>query len=397
MFIKRGKMILYSAILAVVLMISILAIYFLGQANLRKVELAKTIRTHPDSTALVAYNFDEHGEMIDDGQALFYSADNPLVMASTMKVVVLAAYESAVVQGVLNPVEQVPVSDLEKYFLPKTDGGAHAQGLAHFGITVDSLGFAKDPAARISLDDIALIMIYYSGNAETDYLMGRLGSERVNSIPGMEHHTPITPVLGMTLALLNHESPLSDKVERLALINNIKQGDFSYFEHLIDLYLHDSSWRESQIAFMQSEEFSNAVIQIGWTGQVEASQLFPKGTAREYARMMAKIASQQFISSEVSQLMQEKLDSVPSEWPLRLLYFRKFGAKSGVTAGVLNLASYAFPKDDPQKSHGRVVVILTNELPYDTWSKQFQYEGVYLLQTGISRTSKAFLKWANSQ
>jgi beta-lactamase class A len=72
--------------------------------------------------------FDDTGELVEDGHALFYNVDEPLVMASTMKIVVLAAYAEAVASGDLDPAEQVLVADLEQYYLPMTDGGAHALG-----------------------------------------------------------------------------------------------------------------------------------------------------------------------------------------------------------------------------------------------------------------------------
>ncbi len=207
--------------------IAFASVYFTYQINHHKSQLAQTIRTNPDTTAVVAYTIDEQGEPVEDGKALFYNADSPLVMASIMKVVVLAAYENAVAQGELDPGEQVAIADLEMYFLPKTDGGAHVQGLASLGLATDTLGFARDQMRKISLDDIARIMVHYSGNAEADYLMERLGTEKVNSIPGMEFHSPIRPILGVALAQLNHEGPLSNTEQRQELINAVERGDFS--------------------------------------------------------------------------------------------------------------------------------------------------------------------------
>ncbi len=264
--------------------------------------------TNPNNSAVAAYTFDSEGELVEDGKALFLGADTPLVMASTMKIIVLATYEYAVTQGELDPAEEVQISELEKYYLPLTDGGAHIQGLGSLGIKTDALGFALDQARTISLDDIARIMIHYSGNAETDYLIERLGTERINAITGSNQHTPIRPTLGIALALMNHEGALSDAVMRGSLVHDVSEGDFRYMERLMDLYIHDPDWRNAQIEFMKSGEYIQAATEIGWVGQVEASQLFPKGTAREYARLMAKVASKQFISPEVSTLMQEKLE-----------------------------------------------------------------------------------------
>jgi len=399
----RGKKLPNWVLIIVLLAVGVVitgGIFYVYQLTRCKSELADYMRSNPDTTAIVAYTIDEHGERVEDGRELFENADNPLVVASTMKIIVLAAYADAVARGELDANEQVSIADLERYHLPGTDGGAHVAGLKSLGLETDASGFARDQTAKIGLDDIARIMIHNSGNAETDYLIARLGVERIVSVMALadlEHHTPIQPILGITLALFNHRAPLIDAEQRQALINEVAYGDFSALESMMDLYLHDQSWRAAQIAFMQSDQFVTVARQMDWAGQVAASQLFPKGTAREYAHLMAKIGSGQFISPQVSVLMQKKLESVPTDWPLRLLFHRRYGAKDGVTAGVLTLASYAVPKFGQLTGRSRVVVILTNELPYEIWLTQMQAQGIYLLQTDLARATGVFYQLTGSR
>jgi D-alanyl-D-alanine carboxypeptidase len=363
------------------------------QANQGKDTLTGIIRANPNTTAITAYTVDANGQQVADGQELFFNADTPLVLASTMKTVVLAAYENAVAGGELDPNQKISITDLEKYYLPQTDGGAHVAGLAELGLSADANGFASDQTAAIPLDAVARIMINNSGNAEMDYLLSRLGEERMNaalSAAGMQQHTRFHSILGITLAMFNHEAPLIDPTRRQVLINQAASGDFSTLEHLADLYLHDPKWRAAQIAFMQSDAFTNAANQMGWEGQVAASQLFPKGTAREYAGLMAQIASGQFISPAVSARIQQKLENIPDEQPMRWLFHQRYGAKGGLTAGVLNLVSYAVPKSGPLAGQTRVIVILTNELPYETWTSLAQFQSVYLLQADLAKAKKIF-------
>jgi D-alanyl-D-alanine carboxypeptidase len=371
----------------------LVAAVFLHQLNQRKNELAEIIRANPTTTAIVAYTMDELGQPVNDGSEVFYNADTPLVLASTMKTVILAAYEDAVERGELDPNEQVTIAELEKYYLPRTDGGAHAAGLATLGLATDAEGFARDQAAKISLDDIARIMIHNSGNAETDYLMARMGAERIAatmSTAGLKHHTPFHSILGISLAMFNHEIPLTDAEQRQALLSEVANGDFTTLEALADLYLHDSNWRAAQLAFMKSEAFTAAAGQMGWDGQVEASRLFPKGTAREYAHLMAQIASGRLISPIVSARIQQKLESTPADDPMRLLFHQRYGAKDGVTAGALTLVSYAVPKSGPLAGQTRVVVILTNGLPYEAWLNLLQFQSIYLLQADLAKKSGTF-------
>lgn len=396
----RGKKALLSLSLIIVLGVGATAlgiVYFIRQLNDRKNQLAEFILANPESAAVVAYTFDENGELVDDGYDLFYNADSPLVMASTMKIVVLAAYTDAVSRGELDPNEKVEIADWERYYLPMTDGGAHVEGLASLGLAAGEDGFARDQTAEVSLDDLTRIMIQSSGNAETDYLIARLGADKIESVmlaAGLESHTPIHSTLGVALALCNHEIPSFRADHFQTLIRDVSKGDTRYLEHLVELYLHDQNWRAAQIEFMVSGLYARTLVQTTWSDQLYVIQLLPKATAREYARLMAKIASGKLISSGVSTRMQQKLESVPSDWPLRLLFYDRFGAKDGVTAGVLTLASYAVPKSGPQAGHARVVVVLTNQLDYDLWSTQLKSEGHYLIHTDLARDSGAFHKLA---
>jgi hypothetical protein len=380
-------------ILGVLLGIGIVAgMVYVSQLNRSKRDLAEYIRAHPDTTAVVAYTIDETGEVLDDGSSMFLNADTPLVMASTMKTVILAAYADAVERGELDPGERVAVAELEKYYLPRTDGGAHAAGLASLKLAADADGFARDRNANIALDDIARIMIHYSGNAETDYLMARLGSQRIEAAlaaAGMTRHTPFHSILGITLAMFDHEAPLTDPTRRMALIDEVNKGDFTTLENLADRYLNDAGWRAAQIAFMRSDAFTAAAGQMGWDGQVEASQLFPRGTAREYARLMALIASGRFVSPAVSRRIQARLETIPAEDAMRWLFHRRYGSKDGVTAGVLTLVSYAEPKSGPLAGQTRVVVILVNEMPYEAWTACLNGQSIYLLQADLARTPAA--------
>jgi D-alanyl-D-alanine carboxypeptidase len=383
---------MFGWVLWIVLSVAVLVImgtlFLLYQANQQKKALTETIRANPNTTAVVAYTLDEQGQPVMDGTEVFYSADIPLVLASTMKTIILAAYEDAVERGKLDPEEQISIADLEAYYLPKTDGGAHVAGLASLGLAADADGFARDRTATLSLDEIARIMIHNSGNAETDYLMARLGSERISTtmeVAGFKNHTPFHSILGITLAMFNHESPLIEINRRQSLLAEVAEGNFNTLEAMSELYLNNPAWRSAQLAFMQSEEFTAVANQMGWEGQVAANQLFPQGTAREYAQLMAQIASGKFISPVISARIQQKLESSPADDPMRLLFHQRYGAKDGSAAGVLTLVSYSVPKSGALNGKTRVVVILTNDLPYQTWANLLQFQSIYMLQSDLAK------------
>jgi hypothetical protein len=180
------------------------------------------------------------------------------------------------------------------------------------------------------------------------------------------------------------------------LIRDVEQENFEYFDTLVNLYLNDAGWRADQIEFMRTDRYIAAANQLGWEGQVEASQLFPKGTAREYAQLMAKVASGKLISQQVSALMQEKLETIPADWPLRTFFYRRYASKDGLTAGLINLASYSVPKNGPLAGQVRIVVIMTNGLPVQSWSSQVNSQGIYFSQTDLARARGVFKNLTNT-
>jgi D-alanyl-D-alanine carboxypeptidase len=375
---------------------------YIGRSYIRQKQvLADFIQANPQTTAVAVYTFDENGDPIEDEYTYFHNADTPLVLASTIKIVVLAAYADAVSEGALDPAEAVRVSEWEKYYLPASDGGAHGKGLASVGLKADEHGFALDPTATVPLDELARIMIHYSGNAATDYLIERIGPERLTAVMtkiGFQNHTPIRPLLGFALAIYNHDYASFKDVPLDDMIADVTADDASRLDALMTLYIQDPDWRNEQIAFITAK---NSSVEVNaeeiWAYQVRAAELLPKGTAREYAMLMAKIASGQLISAQVSAIMQQKLENIPANQPLMILYLDRLGAKDGITAGTLAMASYAQPKRGPVADRSRVAVILANQIPLTVFPGLAQFDGHYLLATDLARAANLLDHLSNGQ
>ncbi|RZQ59430.1 serine hydrolase [Amycolatopsis suaedae] len=104
----------------------------------------------------------------------------PHLLASTVKVVHLAAYATAVAEGRLDPAEPVRLGDWDNHYPYVGDGGAHLQALTALGIPYGDLGTALDPDRTVSLDTLAAAMIDFSDNAAPDYLRRRLGESALH-------------------------------------------------------------------------------------------------------------------------------------------------------------------------------------------------------------------------
>ncbi|MCA9918136.1 MAG: serine hydrolase [Anaerolineales bacterium] len=387
----RVKKVVRWGVLAVVVLIGGGAGLLFWLMNRVQRDLAEFVMAHPEETAVVTYTFDENGNPVEDGGAIFYNADEPLVVASVMKTAVLAAYAQEVAAGNIDPDEPVAVADWERFYLPLSDGGAHKLGLQSLELEADALGFALDQTAVVTLDDLATLMMHTSGNAATDYLLERVGAAAVTAVlqTYLPSHTPISYTLGYALVAFYHEEPFAtDWLQQVQ--TNLASGDSRDVDRLIDLYLNDAAWRVAQIDFMENLAAASLDQEAVWEYQTAVAQLLPKATAREYAQLMAQIGSGQFVSPAVSQIMQQKMETVPSDWPLRALYFERFGAKDGLTAGVLATASYAAPRRGAFGDENRVVVLIVNGLPAQQFARQSQLQGHYLLPIDLAQATGSF-------
>lgn len=103
--------------------------------------------------------------VVDDGEEVVaHQPDEKFALASTIKVLTLLAYAELVASGGVDAGARVTVEELDRYYLPGTDGGAHDNARAEWG-----------DAQVISLDQVVRAMIRYSSNAATDVVLDRVG------------------------------------------------------------------------------------------------------------------------------------------------------------------------------------------------------------------------------
>lgn len=316
-----------------------------------------------DRISVVVATVDADGNL-QASDAVQHNADTPVPLASTVKVVVLAAYAQAVEAGDLNPDERVAVREWERYYMPGTDGGAHPAALERLGIAATGDGLARDASATVSLDQLADVMIAQSDNAATDYLIERLGPQRLEqtiAVAGLRGQDVPLPISGIFLSWQNHEAPTLDAARVAALT---AQGHAAYAAEVRRLAAQyaDTPWGEEERRWLTQGAFrSSAVAQ-----RSAAQATFPRGTASDYARMMGQIAHGTFLSPAVSATMQRHLN-----WPMQVgtnaERFSAFGAKGGSLPGILTDSLYVVPQSGDFAGDVRVSVVLMGEMSMSAW------------------------------
>jgi D-alanyl-D-alanine carboxypeptidase len=325
-------------------------------------DVLRYISIHRQNAALVTFTAAPDGSPDPADPIVFHNADVPMPLASTIKVVVLAAYAREVVAGRVDPKEAVAVGDWERFYLAGLDGGAHSLALADLKIPTDEHGFSEAPGTIVPLDKVVRAMIRRSDNAATDFVMQRLGRSALRAtiaearLSGQD--LPL-PFLGLFLSWTNHEegSLKPGRVRRLQALSR------HHYIARVDRFVaafQDEAWRQEELQAIYEGRLRHPYE----LETLVAGTLSPMGTARDYARIMAGVVTGTFLSPEISAVMRPHLERDL----LGATGFESIGFKGGRFAGALTEAIWFVPSEGDFAGKPRVVILFQRNLHVFPWA-----------------------------
>lgn len=265
--------------------------------------------------------------------------DLALPLASVVKIVIAIEFASQAEEGKIDPSEMISMEEVDKYYFANTDGGAHEAWKNTLG----------DGEEQVSLEQIAQGMMDYSSNANTDYLIERLGLEEVNNRVeelDLNNHDPIYPLtasIAIPERVLEENNLEEDELE--AALRGL--DDDAYRQIAVDLF---EEWQEKPLS---EEEKEKAVALVDMPIQKVWSDRLTHATAEDYHKIMAMLNKKEHYSDA----FYEELDAIFS-LELENEAIERAAQKGGSTAFVLNQAVYA-----EDKAGNRLEMILfTNDL-----------------------------------
>lgn len=277
------------------------------------------IRSNPDRAAVWLVR--------NDTTLVSLRADQKMPLASTVKIIVAIEFAKQAAAGTINPQEMVPLSDLDLYYFTDTDGGAHPQWKK--GLTAQNL-INND---RVPLLEVAKGMIRYSSNANTEYLMDRLGLDKINANLtelNLPRHDRLIPMVAPLLLYSTTDKP--------GTLQRIRAMSAQAYETEA-LAIHQKLKGDADGSYKKQFIFPDMELQKLWSDRLTAS------TVSEYATVMQKLNRRTFYAPAVRGYLDQIM-----EWPLtanpgnRAIY-EHLGTKGGSTAFVLTNALYATMKD----------------------------------------------------
>jgi D-alanyl-D-alanine carboxypeptidase len=280
-------------------------VYFLYTSFFSARHIATIINKHKEHYSIILSE--------DDTILISINPGTTRPLASVVKLIVAIEFAEQVAAKQLEKEQKISVKELERYHIPKTDGRAHEEWLSRL----------KKPQAltgdiQVSLWEIARGMMTYSSNANTEYLLDRLGIDKVNNRLqhlGIEKHSPISYLVSDLYLTAEELSVNTDEeiYEKSKLIHEklkkgiIVPGNFDYEK---DLSLEKQKLLSTRLA---------------------------NSTAAAYYELLKKISSNRYFTGEV----QAELNSIieRKEQPGKHEIVR-YGGKGGSTIWVLNIAAY---------------------------------------------------------
>jgi len=238
-------------------------------------------------------------------------------LASTVKIIVAIEFVKQISSKRIDINEKVHLNQLEKYHIKLTDGGAHKAWLHKMKQQ------SKIQENKINILEIARGMIEFSSNANTEYLMDKLGFENLNNLLkelDLKQHEKLYPFVSSLFVI--HDNLFKDST-------NITKKEYIDLSFKVHEKLKNN---ERDISFAK-EKLTKENIKI-------FSDFFIQGTTKEYVSILDKLNKREYFSDKEY----EYIDYIMTP-PYPNKECLHSGMKGGSTRFILNMAFYETYKD----------------------------------------------------
>jgi hypothetical protein len=319
------------------------------------------ILADPASVGLAAYRVGQE----TDGAYL--NADVPMPLASAVKLIHLVAYAEAAASGQLDPFATVFLSELEAFYQPGMDLGAHNRAIA----ALEEAGrvFAEPPA--VLLHELPGMMIEHSSNAASDYLHLLLSQTTIEQTAinlGLTSQSAPCPFLGQFLAMANHTRPLANDLSTVRAYLDDPAEYGQVVMALTTAFSSDEDFRRQAVRWRRETGRPNSRIQSFF-----AENLNAHGSAADYAGLMARLAQNGLSNPDASYIARRYL-----EWPMQYEanqeLFANLGYKNGALPGILTTLYYAYR---PGEASPVIVALFFRDLDggqYRQWRESLAHD-----------------------
>ncbi|MEO8765853.1 MAG: serine hydrolase, partial [Ginsengibacter sp.] len=294
-------------------------------------------------------------------------------LASTVKILVAIEFAKQAAHDIFNENNKVTLHELDKYYLPNTDGDAHPAWVSY----ERKLGHIVNDSVR--LIDVARGMIMFSSNANTEYLLDLLGVDNIKNnlqLLGLKQHTAIYPLVASLFIYQNPKQVSSEKI--LKAIKKIDGDDYAKAA----LFIHNELKNDSNYKKKFRPQDLTLPMQQEWSNRLPAS------TTLEYVQVCNILNNRKYFDEKTYTVLAEVLETI-MEKPANRNWLDHAGMKGGSTIFVLTKALYATLKDGTKIEMAYFFNDLTGEenRRLQSWMNDFE---IKVLQDGNFRRQLVF-------
>lgn len=307
---KRKTIMIIGSILLIILIVFALTIKKIRNPNAEKV--VEFIKNNPDKSAILLYK--------NDSLMVSLNPNKVMPLASTVKIIIAIEYAYQAAENKIDPDELIDLNEIQHFYVDKSDGGAHKMWLPTVATKIQS--------NKISIREIAKGMIAFSSNANTEWLLDRLGLDNVNNrIQALElkHHSNlhyIVSALFVGQELFGESPDKEQKLKALSMTDYVSAINTIHQKMKVD-----SNYRKRK-------RDSKIELQKIWSDRL------PAASVSDYVSIMQKINSRKYFDTITHQYLDEIMEYL-LKYPKNRENFIHTGVKGGSTAFILTKALYA--------------------------------------------------------
>lgn len=301
--------------------------------------------------------------------------DIVLPVGSVMKLLIAFEYCKQVSDGRLDRDSYVSVNDVDRYYVPGTDGRSHERWKR-------SLKELRDGENAVSLQEVVKGMMTYSSNANAEYLMERLGLDKINDnihILSLKKHEPIYPIVSALYipGYIEKEKQISKK-ELPYVLKKMSQEEYIQYANTIHRkFKSDGIAFQKNIPFLQGEEFEKI-----W------SERLPGASARDYITLLETVNH----TNQISPAMQKEWDNIMEDKKETRKYkkgLRYLGQKNGYTPWTVSKGFYT---NDAQGNHMEFAFFSKGLTPEENKAIREKLRKFFLLFVNPEHDNQLFLR-----
>lgn len=234
-----------------------------------KYDLLNYFKEHKDNLSIT---------LRENGQdTIVLNSEKEFPLASTLKIIIAFNFVKSVTNNKISITDHVELNELEKFYIPNTDGGAHPNWKKSIGNPTE-----------VSLLEIAKGMMQFSSNSCTDCLISKIGVDVINqSIEGLHLNHDKIAYLTPPILIPGY---LSDK--RNVAKSKLEAMDKQSYQDLSHTLFEKMKANGTADLEERAPKMLNQEMQLLITNKMSSS------TTKQYTDLMVRLGKELFTKKE---------------------------------------------------------------------------------------------------